>query len=80
MNTSLYQQAVNIAEDYLGPAGERFIRRQISTHIGIEPEKLRKKDIVALVNWSGLAFALLTSNSAQVEGFTTKLLALSDEE
>ncbi len=74
---SLYKQAVEISEEYLGPAGERFIRRQITTHLGTEPEKLAKKDVPQLVNWVGLAFALLTNNQAEVEGFTEDLLALT---
>jgi hypothetical protein len=75
--TSLYDRAVKITEAYLGPAGERFLRRQISTHIGVEPEKLRKQDIPILVNWSGLAFALLTNDAQEIEGFTANLMALS---
>lgn len=77
--TSLYERAVRITEEYLGPAGERFLRRQIATHIGIEPEKLRKKDVEELVNWSALAFALLTSDASEVKGFTADLTALSGE-
>lgn len=75
--TSVYNQTVRICEDYLGPAGERFIRRQISTHLGIEPENLTKRQITQLTNWASLAFALLTSNVNEVNGFTNDLLALS---
>jgi hypothetical protein len=71
--TSIYNQAVKISEEYLGPAGERFIRRQISTHIGIEPEALQKNDLEQLVNWVSLAFALLTSNHEEVKSYTTRL-------
>lgn len=77
---SIYNQAVNISEEYLGPAGERFIRRQISTHLGIEPEDLQKKDVVKLIDWATLAFALLTNNPRDVEDFTQGLSSLTNTE
>ncbi|MBA3758606.1 hypothetical protein H0X10_03180 [Candidatus Saccharibacteria bacterium] len=75
--TTLYKKAVEVSEEYLGPAGERFIRRQISTHIGIEPEELGGRDLPKLVNWASLAFALLTDNSHEVKGFTRDMLSIS---
>ncbi len=75
--STLYDQAVNISEEYLGPAGERFIRRQISMHLSIEPENLRDKDVYKLVDWASLAFALLTNDPAEVESFTQRLLLLT---
>lgn len=74
---SLYIQAVEVGTDFLGPAGERFMRRQISTHLNIEPEQLRRTDVEELVAWVRLTFALLTDNAAQVDAFTDRLLALS---
>ena len=73
---SLYRQAVNISEEYLGPAAERFIRRQITTHLGIKPEKLSAHDVAKLVKWTSLAFALLTKNSDDLDEFTKSLLKL----
>ncbi len=74
---TLYQQAVVVSEEYLGPAGERFIRRQIATHLNIEPERLDKKSLPTLVNWSSVAFALLTNNSKDIESFTQDLQSLT---
>lgn len=74
---SLYDQAIQISEEYLGPAGERFMRRQISTHLGIKPEALKKSQMPQLVTWVSLAFALLTNNAEEQEGFTHSLLSLS---
>ncbi len=76
-STSIYDQAVRISEEYLGPAGERFMRRQISTHLSIEPENLHQKDMYTLIDWASLAFALLTDDTAQVESFTENLLLLT---
>lgn len=79
-SASLYNQTVIITEEYLGPAGERFIRRQIGTHLGIEPEKLRKDDLSKLIDWTSLAFALLTNNRVEVESFTRNLRALTNDQ
>ncbi len=76
----IYDQAVRISEEYLGPAGERFLRRQISTHLGIEPESISEKDMYKLVDWASLAFALLTSDPREVESFTNNLLLLSTKQ
>ncbi len=78
-STSLYEQAVDISEEYLGPAAERFIRRQISTHLGIKPEKLNIKDLPQLVKWVSLAFALLTNNADELDEFTQNLLRLKSK-
>jgi hypothetical protein len=74
---TLYDKAVEVTEEYLGPAGERFLRRQISTHLKIEPESLSKKNLPKLINWSSIAFALLTNNQRDVDDFTQDLKALS---
>lgn len=74
---TLYKQAVEVSEEYLGPAGERFIRRQISMHLGIEPEELHRNDLDKLINWAGLAFALITDNSREVKSFRRDLSSIS---
>lgn len=73
----LYLGAVAISKEYLGPAGERFIRRQIEMHMKIRPEDLRKKDIPELVEWSKLAFAMLTDDEEYVDAFSYDLSQLS---
>lgn len=76
VTNSLYDGAVETSKLYLGPAGERFMRRQITTHLKIEPEKLSSKDLPELVSWVKITFALLTDNSKYVHEFADKLLAL----
>lgn len=76
---TLYNKAVEVSEEYLGPAGERFIRRQINTHLGIEPESLKKSHMPKLTKWTELAFALLTDDSYQVKAYTDNLLSLGGQ-
>lgn len=73
----LYKEAVMISKDFLGPAGERFIRRQIRTHLAIEPEALQPKHIDELVRWVRLTFAVLTDNAHDVETFSARLRGLA---
>lgn len=77
--TTLYRKTVQVTEEYLGPAGERFIRRQIATHLKIEPESLDKRSLSQLINWSSIAFAMVTSNSQDVDAFAQDLKALAVE-
>jgi hypothetical protein len=78
-DATLYQQAVDISTDYLGPAGERFMRRQITTHLRKEPENLLKADIANLIHWVQLTMALLTTDKTVIETFTERLLQLGTE-
>lgn len=76
-DNTLYQRTVELTEEYLGPAGERFIRRQISTHLNIEPESLDKKNLSKLIDWSSIAFALMTKNPEDIDSFTQDLRSLA---
>jgi hypothetical protein len=68
---------IDISREYLGPAAERFVNRQISVHLKKEPQNLTKKDLPKLVDWVRLAFALLTNDSALVDEYIGKLLAVA---
>lgn len=74
--TNLYQQVVKVTQDYLGPAAERFVSRQIQTHLHKQPEALTEKDLVALVDWIKIAIALLTEDSKMVDDYARTLLTL----
>ena len=77
MPTSIYQQAVQITKDYLGPAAERFISRQITFHLQKDPEQLTKKDIPQLAEWVKVSIAILTEDKKMVDDFTKKILKLA---
>lgn len=76
MKTSIYQQAVQITKDYLGPAAERFINRQITFHLRKEPELLTKKDIPQLAEWVKVSIAILTEDKEMADDFTKRILEL----
>ena len=76
MKPSIYQQAIHITKDYLGPAAERFIARQITFHLKKDPELLTKKDIPQLAEWVKVSIAILTDDKEMVDDFTRRILKL----
>lgn len=79
-NYSLYNDVVKITTNYLGPAAERFIKRQITTHLNKKPEDLTKDDLVKLVDWIKIAIALLTEDGKIVEDYSKSLLELAKKD
>jgi len=77
-NLSLLDQVLEISQDYLGPAAERFIDRQISTHLKKRPEKITREDVYKLIDWIKLSFALLTNDKAIVEQYAKRLRLVAD--
>jgi hypothetical protein len=76
---SIYNEVVAIAYDYLGPAAQRFIAREIETHLDKKPEELSKADIPVLLDWSKLAIALLTDDKTMVDDFSKRLLRIAKQ-
>jgi hypothetical protein len=75
-SATIYQQAVEITKDYLGPAAERFISRQIIFHLQKDPEDLSKKDIPQLAEWVKVSISILTEDKKMVDDFTKRILKL----
>lgn len=78
-NGTLYKDIVRISGDYLGPAAERFVNRQVQTHLGKEPEKLHVSDLAELINWIMLAFALLTNDTDIIHEYSGRLTELTNK-
>jgi len=74
---TIYQQVLDVATDYLGPASKRFMDRQIESHLKIEPEKLASKDIPTLTNWTRVALAVLTEDRKLINEFVGRMEHLS---
>lgn len=78
MPHTVYDQVLEVTTDYLGPAAERFITRQIKVHLGKKPDELTKADVAKLVDWLKVAIALLTEDNKMVDDFTRDLLKISN--
>ena len=70
---NLSDYILEVSQDYLGPAAERFVHRQIATHLHKKPDKLTAGDIYKLIDWLKLSFSLLTDNNNLVDEYTHRL-------
>jgi len=48
---ALYEEVVDLARTYMGPAAKKFIDRQIRVHLEIEGSDLTYSDIEELADW-----------------------------
>jgi hypothetical protein len=74
----LYNQAVLITSDYLGPAADRFLTRQIRNHLHINPEELEFENLLELVDWIKLAMMILTGDEKIVDEYISRLQRLAN--
>jgi len=61
-----YRQVVSVTEEFLGPAAERFVNRQIEFRLGKPPETIDRNDIPKLKETLGVALGLLVKDQAMV--------------
>ncbi len=72
----LYDNIINIARPYMGPAAEAFVKRQIKSHLKIEPEMLNDQHIDELARWCQISARLIMDKEkAQEFGNRIKNLA-----
>ena len=45
---SIYDDAVEVAKIYMGPAAQRFMSRQVTVHLGVQEGKLEPKHMEEL--------------------------------
>ncbi len=76
-STSLYSRVVKTTEHYLGPTAERFVNRQIQTHLGKQPDDLTHKDLEKLIDWLKAVVALLTEGDTLVNDYAADLRKLA---
>ena len=79
MKTSLYNQVVGVSERYLGPAADRFIRRQIDFHLQKQPENLDVADIPKLADSVRISLGVLTRDETMVNDAVREIKAIAME-
>jgi len=62
-----YQQVVHVTEQFLGPAAERFVRRQIEFRLGKPPETIGWGDIPKLKETICVALGILAKDQTIVD-------------
>lgn len=75
---TLYEQIIHVTHVYLGPAADRFIARQVQSHLHKPPENISKKDLGMLIDWIRVAVSLLTDDSELIEEYVSQLYKLAD--
>lgn len=73
----VYKDAADITRDYLGPATERFLDRQITFHLKKQPGTLTSKDIPRLAEWVKVSIAILSDDRKIVDEFTERIMSLA---
>ncbi len=76
MTPVLYDAIVTTIEYYLGPASDRFVSRQIRSHLGKEPHEIVQKDMPKLIEWIQVSMGLLTENRKDIDECSRKLKKL----
>ena len=76
-NTSLYDDVVTITYDYLGPAADRFVVRQIRNHLQKDPSSLERADLRQLIDWIRLAMLLISNDTVIVDRYIADLERLA---
>jgi hypothetical protein len=59
-----YRSVVEATQEYLGPAAERFIKRQIEFHLNKDPEAINQADVLKLKESLRVALGLLVSDKS----------------
>jgi uncharacterized protein YijF (DUF1287 family) len=78
-NATLYDDVVTVTYDYLGPAADRFVIRQIRNHLQKDPAELRHEDLRQLIDWIQLAMRLISSDSQVVDRYVADLETLAKQ-
>ena len=76
---SYYQQVVTATQEFLGPAAERFINRQIDFHLNKAPETITRDDVLKLKDSLRVALGLLADDKAIVDRAVEKMEIIAKE-
>lgn len=77
--SSFYEQVVSVTRVYFGPSANRFIARQVKSHLNKQPKELCCSDMPTLIDWTRAAVAYLTEDDRLVEEYTSELHKLSTQ-
>jgi hypothetical protein len=75
---SLYDDVVTIAKEYIGPAGQKFIDRQLESHLNITPTELDSSNLFELSKWC-FASGRLIIDPEEAKSFQGKVNALAEK-
>lgn len=77
---TIYSQLVVVSEKYLGPAAERFIRRQVDFHLDKQPEDITAHDVVKLADSVKIALGVLTQDEDMINKAVREVKAVARQD
>ena len=75
---SLYDDVVTIAKEYIGPAGQKFIDRQLESHLKIAPADLNQNNLFELSKWCFTSGRLII-DAEEAKTFQGRVNALANK-
>lgn len=72
-----YSEVVKVTQTYLGPAAQRFVDRQVLSHLDKQPENLTPEDLGKLIDWMKISVSLLTEDNQLIEEYIHQLEQLT---
>ena len=72
---ALYDDVVSIAKNYMGPAADKFMSRQLNTHLGVAPASMGKQHLDDLAKWVFTSGKTLM-DTAKAQDFSDKIKKL----
>lgn len=74
----LRENIIKVMNDYLGPASERFVDRNIEGHLNKKPEELSKEDIAKLANWIKISLGVISSSAEIAQEAVDRMLEAAE--
>ena len=72
---ALYNDVINLARPYLGPAAEKFVSRQVSAHLNVKSDQIARQHMEELSKWC-LISGKLVMDDAKAQEFSQKIKSL----
>ena len=79
MDNKLLTDLVSVMKEYLGPAAERFVARQISYFLRKTPADLSRDDLPKLAEWMRVKILVLSDDIDLAEEMSKKIKNLEDK-
>ena len=73
---ALYDDVIDLAKVYLGPAARKFVDRQIKGHLDMDGSQLVHEDLEELAKWCYTSSKILM-NDMKAREFSDRVKALS---
>jgi len=73
----LYDDVVAVTDAYFGPTADKFVTRQIRSHLQKDAATLQPADLGQLIDWIRLAMRMASNDHAVVDRYIAELQELA---